>query len=93
MLLLPWGAVVFATTTASWAAEPTSGCIGFCAPLPAMQLDKTRGAGNNTQVGVILWDELRRQAAPPPPPPTTATDDNVTVHGPGSIVLVSARSR
>jgi hypothetical protein len=78
---------------AAWAGEATAVCTGFCAPVPAKQLESTRGAGSDSQVGVILWDELRRQAAPPPPPPSNAGDDAVTVHGPGSVILAGAKSR
>lgn len=97
--LLPFLAVTVITagameTSSSRAAEPLPLCTGFCAPLPAKELESTRGAGNETQVGVILWDELRRQAAPPPPPPSSAAgDDNVSVHGPGSVILAGAKSR
>lgn len=78
---------------AAWAIEPASACTGFCAPVPTKELESTRGSGSDTQVGVILWDELRRQGAPPPPPPSNAGDDSVAVHGPGSVILTGAKSR
>ena len=77
---------------AAWAGEPGAVCTGFCAPVPAKQLESTRGAGSDTQIGVILWDELRRQGAPPPPPTSNGGDDSITVHGPGSVILAGAKS-
>jgi hypothetical protein len=74
------------------AGETTAACTGFCAPVPAKELESTRGSGSDTQVGVILWDELRRQGAPPPPPPSNTGDDPITVHGPGSVILAGAKS-
>lgn len=91
-LLLALGVSVSVAGGPSWAADPVSLCTGFCTPVPAKELESTRGAGGDTQVGVILWDELRRQASPPPPPPSNAGDDNVSVRGPGSIVLAGAKS-
>ena len=90
-LAVSLGAACFGPT--AWAGEATAVCTGFCAPVPAKELESTRGSGSDTQVGVILWDELRRQAAPPPPPPSNASDDAVTVHGPGSVTLAGAKSR
>ena len=93
LLIVVLGAGIAAGVTATRAAEPIGSCAGFCGPVSATQLESTRGAGSDTQVGVILWDELRRQATPPPPPPSNAGDDSVSVHGPGSIVLAVGRSR
>jgi hypothetical protein len=91
LLIATIGVGLAVGATAGRAGEPSTLCTGFCAPVAARQLESTRGAGSDTQVGVILWDELRRQAAPPPPPPSNAGDDAVTVHGPGSIILAGAK--
>ena len=92
LLVATIGAGLVAGATVGRAGEAGTLCTGFCAPLPAKELERTRGAGSDTQVGVILWDELRRQGAPPPPPPSNTSDDALTVHGPGSITLAGAKS-
>src|SRR5262249_41201854 len=91
LLLAAIGVGLTVGATASRAGEPRTLCTGFCAPVSAKELESTRGAGSDTQVGVILWDELRRQGVPPLPPPSHAGDDAVTVHGPGSIMLAGAK--